>query len=199
MVSPKLSMIEVVQKLDTYDFSSVQKPERNKGERGNLIEMALEIKNSSDLIDLVDGEIKSFTVGETIAITSLGHCLSGIIDESFEYEETKVAKKLNQVLYIAFTRKNSYVGNIIVNQDTHPNHYQHLAEDYGFISAEIRAYYAQNKELETITGPNNLLQIRTKASKTKSGNYRPMCYNRVQLKDKSMAFYLCSNFGRTIL
>ena len=198
-MNSKLSVIEVEQKLSTYDFSSVQKPARNKGERGNLIEMALGVKNSSDLIDLIDGELKTFTVGETIAITSLGHCLLGIIDGSLEFDETKVAKKMSQVLYIGFTRNNNYVGNITTNQDTHPEHYQHLAEDYGYISAQIRSCYVQNKELETITGPNNLLQIRTKASKTKSGHYRPLCYNGVQLKDKSMAFYLCSTFGKTIL
>jgi DNA mismatch repair protein MutH len=192
-------MIEVQQMLRTYDFSSVQKPARNKGERGTLIEAALGVKTSSDLKDLLDGELKSFTIGETIAITTLGHCLLEIIDYSLEFDETKVAEKMYQVLYIGFTRNNNYVGNITINQDTHPEHYQHLAEDYGYISAQIRAYYAQNKELETITGPNNLLQIRTKASKTKSGHYKPLCYNGVQLKDKSMAFYLCSNFGKTIL
>jgi DNA mismatch repair protein MutH len=192
-------MIEVQQKLNTYDFSSVQKPARNKGERGTLIEAALGVKTSSDLKDLLDGELKSFTIGETIAITSLGHCLLEIIDYSLEFDETKVAEKMYQVLYIGFTRNNNYVGNITINQDTHPEHYQHLAEDYGYISSQIRGYYAQNKELKTITGPNNLLQIRTKASKTKSGHYKPLCYNGVQLKDKSMAFYLCSNFGKTIL
>jgi hypothetical protein len=56
-----------------------------------------------------------------------------------------------------------------------------------------------NKELSTITGPNKLLQIRTKASKTKQGYYVPLCYNGKKLKDKNMAFYLCTQFGKTIV
>jgi DNA mismatch repair protein MutH len=195
----KLSLCEVQQKLSMYDFSSVQKPTRDKGLRGKHIEEALGIKNSSNLTDMVDGELKSFSVGETIAVTSIKHCLSEIIDEPLEFEDTKVAEKMRQVLYIAFTRKNEYIGNITINQDSHSKHYQHLAEDYGYISAQIRAHYVEGKELNTITGPNNLLQIRTKASKNKSGGYTPLCHNGVQLKDKAMAFYLCSNFGKTIL
>lgn len=196
---PKLSVLEVQQKLNDYDFSSVQKPARNKGKRGQIIEQAVGLDNNSSLKDMVDGELKSYTVGETIAVTQLKHCLSEIIDNSVEFEDSKVGKKLSQVIYVGFTRKNEYIGNITLNQNTHGEHYQHLAEDYGYISAQIRAHYSEGKELNTITGPNNLLQIRTKASKTKRGDYTPMCYNGIQLKDKSMAFYLVSNFGKTIL
>ena len=149
--------------------------------------------------DLIDGELKSYTIGETIAVTQLRHCLPEIIDNLVEFEDSKLGRKLDMVIYIGFTRDNKYVGNITINQTTHSEHYQHLAEDYGYISAQIRSRYFEGEELNTITGPNNLLQIRTKASKTKSGNYTPLCYNGIQLKDKSMAFYLVSNFGKTIL
>lgn len=195
----KLSVIEVEQKLNVYDFSSVQKPSKNKGKRGQLIELALGLENNSSLKDLIDGELKSYTIGETIAVTQLRHCLPEIIDNLVEFEDSKLGRKLDMVIYIGFTRDNKYVGNITINQTTHSEHYQHLAEDYGYISAQIRSRYFEGEELNTITGPNNLLQIRTKASKTKSGNYTPLCYNGIQLKDKSMAFYLVSNFGKTIL
>ena len=38
-------------------------PGRNKGERGQALELILGIPNSSALTDLEDGELKTFTVG----------------------------------------------------------------------------------------------------------------------------------------
>lgn len=195
----KLSTSEVEIKLNNFDYSFLPKPGKNKGDRGQLLEQALGIPNGSDLKDLVDGEVKSFTVGETIAITQLNHCLKEIIDNSVEFEDSKVFEKLKQTIYIGFTRDNEFVKSKTINQYNSPQHYEELAEDYGYISAKIKEAYVTGKELHTITGPNKLLQIRTKASKSATGHYNPLCYNGIQLKDKYMAFYLCSDFGKKIV
>ena len=76
-------------------------------------------------------------------------------------------------------------------------HYK-LSEDYNYICAEIRRRYDNNEELTTINGKHKLLQIRTKASKTKLGNYVPLEYNGKRLKDKAMAFYLTRTFEQSI-
>ena len=195
----KLSTNQVYAKLKTTDFSVFDKPGRNKGSRGQLLETALGIPNTSKLKDLVDGELKSFTVGESIAVTSLKHCLPDIIDGIVEFEDSKVGQKLAQTIYVAFTNNNDYVGTKVVNEELDPQHYQELAEDYGYIAAQIKAAYATGSELHTITGPNKLLQIRTKASKNKHGKYTPLCYNGVELKDKYMAFYLLADFGKKVI
>ena len=195
----KLSTIQVYGKLKSMDFSGFRKPKKNKGARGQLIELALGIPNSSKLTDLVNGELKTFTVGESIAVTSLKHCLSDIIDGTVEFEDSKVGQKLAQTIYVGFTRNNDYVGTELLNEEVDPQHYQELAEDYGYIAAQIKAAYTTGSELHTITGPNKLLQIRTKASKNKYGEYTPLCYNGVELKDKYMAFYLLADFGKKIV
>lgn len=195
----KLSTNQVYAKLKTTDFSVFDKPGRNKGSRGQLLETALGVANSSNLTDLIDGEIKSYTVGETIAVTQVKHCLPDIIDGSVEFEDSKVGQKLAQTIYVAFTRDNDYVGTKVVNEELDSQHYQQLAEDYGYIAAQIKAAYVTGSELHTITGPNKLLQIRTKASKDKYGKYTPLCYNGVELKDKYMAFYLLANFGKQVI
>ena len=196
----KLSTIQVYGKLKSIDFRGFRKPnKKNKGARGQLIELALGIPNSRKLTDLVDGELKTFTVGESIAVTSLKHCLSDIIDGTVEFEDSKVGQKLAQTIYIGFTRDNDYVGTELLNEEVDPQHYQELAEDYGYIAAQIKAAYATGSELHTITGPNKLLQIRTKASKNKHGEYTPLCYNGVELKDKYMAFYLLADFGKKVI
>jgi DNA mismatch repair protein MutH len=194
----KLSTADVQVRLSSFDFGTLFKPGKNKGERGQLLETALGVANSSDLKDLTDGEIKSFTQGESIAVTQLKHCLSEILEDSVSFAESKVAEKLNQTIYVGFTRANDYLGSVTINQESDPEHYQQLAEDYNFISDTIRARFNAGQELNTITGPNKLLQIRTKDSKIK-GKYHPIVFAGVTLKDKSMAFYLCGKFGKEVL
>jgi hypothetical protein len=91
------------------------------------------------------------------------------------------------------------VGTKVVHEELDPTHYQQLAEDYGYIAAKIKVSYENGATLHTITGPNNLLQIRTKASKNNYGEYTPLCYNGVELKDKYMAFYLLADFGKQVI
>jgi len=193
----KLTTLQVAAKLFVTDFSAFDKPGRNKGARGQLLETALGVPNSSDLKDLEDGEIKTFTVGESIAATQLKHCLSEIIEDQVSFEQSKVGQKLKQTVYVGFTRENDYVGSVVLNEETHPEHYSELREDYEFICNSIRTLFDAGKQLGTITGPNGLLQIRTKASKT-NGHYTPLTFAGCTLKDKGMAFYLCGQFGRNL-
>jgi hypothetical protein len=194
-----MKILQAYGKLKVTDFCGFGKPKKNKGARGQLIELALGIPNNNKLIDLDDGELKTFTVGESISVTSLKHCLSDIIDGTVEFEDSKVGQKLAQTIYVGFTRDNDHVGTKIVNDELDPQHYQRLAEDYGYIAANIKVAYSSGIELHTITGPNNLLQIRTKASKKKDGTYTPLIFNGIQLKDKYMAFYLLASFGKQII
>lgn len=193
-----LETLQVAAKLKVTDFSAFAKPGKNKGSRGQLIETALGIPNSSNLKDLVDGELKTFTVGESIAVTQLKHCLSEIIEDGVTFSESKVGEKLSQTIYVGFTRANDYVGTAVLNPETHPEHYQELAEDYNHICDAIRSAFDAGSELNTVTGPNGLLQIRTKASKT-NGAYVPLAFAGCTLKDKGMAFYLCGKFGKEVL
>jgi DNA mismatch repair protein MutH len=194
----KLSTAEVQVRLSSFNFGKLSKPGKNKGSRGQLLEIALGIPNSSDLKDLTDGEIKSFTQGESIAVTQLKHCLSEILEDSVSFAESKVAEKLNQTIYVGFNRANDYLGSVTINQESDPEHYQQLEEDYNFICDSIRTLFDAGKQLGTITGPNKLLQIRTKASKT-NGSYVPLTFEGCTLKDKGMAFYLCGKFGKEVL
>jgi len=193
-----LTVYQTAAKLKVTNFAAFAKPAKNKGSRGQLIETVLGIPNSSNLKDLVDGELKTFTVGESIAVTQVKHCLSEIIEEGVTFSESKVGEKLSQTIYVGFTRANDYVGTAVLNHETHPEHYQELAEDYAFICDAIRSAFDSGKQLSTVTGPNKLLQIRTKASKT-GGRYVPLTFAGCTLKDKGMAFYLCGKFGKEVV
>ena len=212
----KLTVNQVFGKLKVTDFSVFDKPGKNKGSRGQLLENALGIPNSSALKDLIDGDLKTFTQGETIAVTQMKHCLSEIIEDSISFDDSKVGQKLKQTIYVGFTRANKYLGTTVLNEEIDPKHYQHLREDYEFICDNIRLAHERGVELDqlgfinekgknkgkpthTITGPNKLLQIRTKASQRKKGGYTPCVFAGVTFNDKGMAFYLCSHFGKTIV
>jgi DNA mismatch repair protein MutH len=195
----KLSVQEVECKLNGISDFELSKPGRNKGSRGIILEEKLGISNGFELKDLIDGELKSFTIGESIAVTMLNHCLSEIINDGVEFKNSKVYEKLKQIVYVAFTRTNVFVKSKTINVENSPFLYGKLEEDFNHICSEIKKAYLNGKVLRTINGSNKLLQIRTKASKSTNGSYTPLRFGGVTLKDKGMAFYLRSSFGKEIL
>ena len=88
-----LTLSEVQFNLTQVDFTTLPKPRKNKGVRGQLLELALGIPNSSKLTDMVDGELKSYTKGESIAVTQLKHVLPEIFN-NIPFKDSKVGIKL---------------------------------------------------------------------------------------------------------
>ena len=68
-----LTLTETEKRLQNTNFEALPKPRKNKGVRGQLLELALGIPNSSKLTDLVDGELKSYTKGESVAVTPVSY------------------------------------------------------------------------------------------------------------------------------
>ena len=189
---------EAETKLNLIDKDNAPIPGRNKGGRGLWVEEQLGMKQSSQLNDFDDGELKAFKEGQTIAVTMLQHCLDEIFDRSVSYSESNVGKKLYNVLFVKFAKTGEFVKSLVTNSQIHRELHYKLSEDYNYICAEIRRRYDNNEELTTINGKHKLLQIRTKASKTRLGNYVPLEYNGKRLKDKAMAFYLTRTFEQSI-
>ena len=142
----------------------LEKPGKNKGERGQKLEKLLGLENNNNLTDVSDGDLKSTTIGQTIALTQLSHCLEEIIESSCSFEQSKLGKKITNCVYVIFKKNKDHVGNFLITKDTHPEHYKKLVEDFDYISKEIRKIYKSKEKLKTINGPNKLLQIRTKDS-----------------------------------
>ena len=69
-------------------------PGKNKGYRGQILEKNLGLKNCSDLTDFVDGELKTVTIGQSNAITSVGHLLDEIIETKVDFENSKLYEKI---------------------------------------------------------------------------------------------------------
>ena len=189
---------EAETKLNSIDKDNAPIPGRNKGGRGLWVEEQLGMKQSSQLNDFEDGELKAFKEGQTIAVTMVQHCLNEILDRSVSYSESNVGKKLRNVLFVKFAKTGEFVKSLVTNSEAYRELYYKLSEDYNYICEEIRRRYNNNEELNTINGKHKLLQIRTNASKTRLGKYVPLEYNGKRLKDKAMAFYLTRTFEQSI-
>ena len=191
---------EVTELLEKLDISKLEKPKNDKGKRGKILENILGIPNGSSLTDLEDGELKSYTIGETISVTQLGHCLADIIDNNIDFKDTKLYKKMERIIYIAYLKDGTYKKWKVVVLKEDDENFKKIKEDYEYISKKIKLAYENKNMLTTITGPNNILQIRTKASKNiKTNSYPKLIYNGFELKDKYMAFYICSSYGKTLM
>ena len=147
-----LTLKETETKLKDTKFENLPKPRKNKGVRGQLLELALGIPNSSKLTDLVDGELKTFTKGESVAVTQLRHTLPEIFNHT-PFNQSKLGIKISRTLYVAFDRKNNFLGTA-----THTNQNPFIESDYN----DICDYIRNTKTIHTFTGRNGVLQIRTK-------------------------------------
>jgi hypothetical protein len=196
----KQTINEVMSKLS--EISTLPQPTKNKGFRGIELEKKLGINQSSDLLDCIDGDIKTRNRGQTMKITSVKHCLEQIIEDDLPYEESKLGKKMKNTLMINFNSDN--------NNITYEKHSIHndpkLSEDYDDIKKEILKCYKNNLQLHTCSGRHNFLQIRSAASKRsksaieKDGlEYVPLKYKGVILYNKGMAFYIRTNYFKNVM
>ena len=184
-----LTLTETQNRLQKTNFEALPKPRKNKGVRGQLLELALGIPNSSKLTDLVDGELKSFTKGESVAVTQLRHTLTEVFNNT-PFNKSKLGIKISRTLYVAFDRDNNFLGTA-----THTKTNKLIEEDYNDICDFIR----NTKTLHTFTGRNGILQIRSKDSKDRNGNYPPIPWKGQTLSDKGFAFYLTGKYAKSIV
>ena len=184
-----LTLRETENRIKTTNFDSLPKPRKNKGVRGQLLELALGIPNSSKLTDLVDGELKSFTKGESVAVTQLRHTLPEIFNNT-PFNKSKLGIKISRTLYVAFDRNNKFLGTA-----THTKTNQLIEQDYNDICEFVRSA----KNLHTFTGRNGVLQIRTKDSKDRNGNYHPIIWEGKEISNKGFAFYLTGRYAKGIV
>jgi len=210
---------EAETKLNSIDKNQAPIPSTNKGGRGQWVEKQLGMELSSKLNDFDDGELKVFKESEPIAVTMLQHCLDEIFDRSISFSESKVGKKLKNVLFVKFAKKSGkFVDSLVINAKSYREEYYKLSQDYNDVSEEMRKRYDNDEQHEhiirkkgqppfhtgnyynfsTISGRNGYLQIRSKANKTSKGVYNPLVYNGREVYQCAMAFYLRNEFARKI-
>ena len=209
----KISLEEAISRLleiEGKKFSEIVTPDLiNKGSAGQLIEKAIGLDLSSDLLDFTDGELKTnkFIKGkpaETMAITQVGHTLSEI-SGGISWKNSKVLKKVTSFILVPVHKDQPAPKDWIVGKATHfeeskyPSLYEKLATDYLDIGDQLRSIFATRGELHTLNGRNEYLQIRTKDSKDVNGSYHPIKFDGRRISTKNFAFYLRKQFLNDVL
>jgi len=179
-------------KMDEINFK------KNKGSRGQRLESRLGLPLSSNLKDLDDGEIKSYTLGETIKITHIKHLLDEIIFGNVDFRDSKVYEKIKTTIFIGYSKQKKFIYWETLRLEDHINVkiLRMLEEDFNYICSEIRKRYHSGSKLNTITGPNKFLKIKTSDSARADGSYNPIHFQGKMLKDKNMAFHFSEKFGK---
>lgn len=177
---------------------------KNKGKSGQLLEIALGLKNTSATLDFEDGELKTNKCNldskplETIFITQITSIIDDLITEKNFYE-THLYKKLKNILYVPVAKE----GNPEKWQFLQPIHIQldnpifksikkQLEEDYYSICKQLVTHIETSKDGYIHTSNGKLIQIRSKDSKP----YHPIyskTYERY-ISNKNHAFYFKKDF-----
>ena len=202
--------LKLICALEGKPLGSISTPDIiNKGSVGQIIERAIGVDLSSDLLDFENGELKSnkFLAGapaETLAVTQIGHILNEIHAE-ISWPKSSVLKKITSFIFLPIHKDSPNPDKWIVGRAVHfseksyPAQYKKLGSDYEQIGTEIRKVLAGSGSLHTTNGSHEYLQIRTKDSKDKSGSYHPVRFQGRALSDKNYAFYLRPHFLNSVL
>lgn len=177
---------------------------KNKGKSGQLLEIALGLKNTSATLDFEDGELKTNKCNldskplETIFITQITSIIDDLITEKNFYE-THLYKKLKNILYVPVAKEGSpekwqFLQPIHIQLDNpifEPIKKQ-LEADYYSICKQLVAHIETSEDGYIHTSNGKLIQIRSKDSKP----YHPIyskTYDRY-ISNKNHAFYFKKDF-----
>lgn len=206
---------EKLEKIEDIPFGDIFKDRedfiKNKGKVGQVLELALGLKNTNKNIDFEDGELKTNKCDEygnpleTICVTQI----SSMIDELYEkkkFKDTRLYEKISNVLYVLVCKEGNpeewkFIETINININSYK--YKELREilesDYSFICDKIHEDIDSIGRIKTTSG--KYLQIRTKDSKDKNTKEYHHIYSKIKNKyvsNKNYAFYLKKNFIKDI-
>ncbi|SHH74476.1 MutH/Sau3AI family endonuclease [Clostridium grantii] len=181
---------------------------KNKGKTGQLLEIALGLKNSNTTLDFEDGELKtnkcdkSGNPKETIFITQV----SGIIDDLInkrDFHETHLYEKINNILYVPickdgqplewFFKKPTHIN---LQMDKFRELEKQLEEDYYNICCQLKEHIENGDDGYIHTSNGKFIQIRSKDSKPYHSIYSNIYGKNVS--NKNHAFYFKKDFIKYI-
>lgn len=187
------------------DFESII---RNKGKTGQLLELALGKNLDSANLDFEDGELKSNkcdVVGnplETVFITQISSVIDELIAEK-PFEETHLYEKISNMLYVPVCKvgdPHSWMFLDAIHIDLAKSEFSSLLhiweDDYYSICEQLKAHIETSRDGFIHTSSGMHIQVRSKDSRDKNGNYHPIysnIYGRY-VSNKNHAFYFQKQF-----
>lgn len=181
---------------------------KNKGKSGQLLEIALGLKNTSNTLDFEDGELKTNKCNinskplETIFITQISSIIDDLIEQKNFYD-THLYQKISNILYVPISKDGPpeewlflpYT-HIILNSNKFTDIKLQLEKDYYEICTQLKNHIDTSIDGYIHTSNGKFIQIRSKDSKP----YHPIYsnYYNKYISNKNHAFYFKKDFIKYI-
>ena len=166
----------------------------NKGLTGTILEQLIGLRNTNNITDFIDGELKTNKVDitgkaiETLSICKLSNEVEPIVNGQ-EFKDSRLYHKLKKVLYVPVVKDDVnplnwyFLNPKITNLNKNKKLEKLIEQDYNYICSCIKTNISQGYMIEPCQG--QYLQIRTKDSKP----YNPISLGNMIYSDKNYAFY----------
>jgi len=176
----------------------------NKGNVGQLLLKYIGLSLDSNLCDFEDGELKTNkTHSNGMFITQI----SGIIDELVAptpkvFEESNLYIKIRNLVYLPIVKDSKDVGDWYFIDAYHiqapigSELFSRFESDYYSICKQLRSHIENDSDGFIHTSNGELIQVRSKDAKDKSGKYHPIfskTFNRY-ISNKNHSFYFKKEF-----
>ncbi len=177
---------------------------KNKGKTGQLLELALGLKNTSNNLDFEDGELKTNKCDkngkplETVFITQIHSVIDDLILKK-TFEETHLYEKINNILYVPVCKEGNPVDWMFlpcIHIDLNKPEFSSLLEiwrsDYYSICDQLKKHIETSTDGFIHTSNGTHIQVRSKDSKP----YHPI-YSKIygrNVSNKNHAFYFQKQF-----
>lgn len=181
---------------------------RNKGKTGQLLEIALGLKNTPNKLDFEDGELKTNKCDkygnplETMFITQILSTVDYLLYRK-DFYGSRLYKKIDNLLYVPIC-KEGYpeewfflpYEHVNLNKNKYYDLKMQLEDDYYYICDQLieQIEYGEDGNIHTSNG--EFIQIRSKDSKPYSPIYSKK-YGKY-VSNKNHAFYFKKKFMRYI-
>lgn len=181
---------------------------RNKGRVGQILELLIGLKNTSNNIDFEDGELKTNKCDikgnprETMFITQISTHVDEILKMK-PFNDTYIYNKIKNLLYVPVCKdgdESSWMFlpfvHVDLTMDKYKELYYQLEEDYYSISKQLNEHILNSKDGYIHTSSGKFIQIRSKDSKPYFPIYSDV-YKRY-ISNKNHAFYFKKDFMKYI-
>lgn len=207
----KIALEELKGKLfgDVFNEEQLEGIIRAKGKSGQILELAIGLKNTSYTLDFEDGELKTNKCAstgkplETMFITQINSIMDELLS-GLKFEDSKLYKKISNLLYVPISKegnpKDWFILDVIhinLHEDKHKELLEQLEKDYYLICSQLKKHIETSKDGFIHTSNGKYIQIRSKDSKP----YRPIysdLYER-EVSNKNHAFYFKKDFMNYLL
>ncbi len=204
---PKIEKIIGIKFKDLYTIDELKDIKIAKGNTGKLLEKIIGLPAGNTLRDFENGELKTNKCDETgkpletMFISQISNRFDELLDESLEFKDSWIYKKIQRLLYVPVVKTDEDPDNwyflkaIFIDISQNKDLYNQLKLDFEQIKQKvIRDVGSDDNFIHTSSG--KYIQIRTKDAKP----YNPIFSTRLnrEVSNKNFAFYFKKDFMKAI-